>query len=220
MDRCHSSLALSRLFCVIVVLLATFSGKALAQAVSYSYVGDTYTNADPPYTTADNLTGTFSTAAPIPPNFSGDATALVTSLSFDDSVAVRTLADSTLCRFDIATDATGTIIDWALLIRQSDTGPTENQHSIETYSGGLSIPDIDQAGFDFSTGNTDCSGIALGPFATTPAAASDAWTDTRADAGENIASIPTLSAWSLLAMSMIMLCIGGFFANRRSSASV
>jgi len=190
-------------FALISFLL---SATAFAQT-TYDYAGNPFDVAEPPYTTADNLVGSFTTANPLPPNFSGDASGLITSLNFSDGQAVRSLADTVLCQFDLTTNSNGAIVSWSIFMRQSDTGATENQHSVETYSSDAIPPGgLDSVGFDAVTGATGCDSIALVPTASSSSVPPDGW------AGEppapTFSSVPTLSIASLILLSALMIGLG------------
>jgi len=200
--------AVLRLFSTCVLAIALTAGNAMAQT-TYDYAGNNYDTADAPYTTADNLIGTFTTSDPLPANFSGDASALVTALSFDDGVAVRSLANSNVCQFDIVTDAAGLIVDWSIFLRQSDTGAGDNQHSIESYGSGFPPGNgIDSVGFDINTDTTDCSSIALGPAAFSDEVPDGAWTGGGTIPPTQTFSVPTLSSGSLILLILLMASLG------------
>lgn len=102
-----------------------------AFATVYTYTGDLFTAADPPYTTGDRLSGAFETAIPIQP-----LTPLhpvdVVDWSFADGVVTLTPANSVLCQFDVATDAAGHIVDWSILLREQVAGAGDPQQSMSS----------------------------------------------------------------------------------------
>lgn len=198
--------ALARLLSGYGLTMILLVGHAAAQT-TYDYTGNNYVSADAPYTTADNLTGSFTTADPLPANFSGDASALVTTLSFDDGVAVRSLADSNLCQFEIVTDAAGLLVDWSIVLMQSDTGAEDNQHEIQSYGSGPDGIGVDMVGFNTSTGNTDCAGS--GPWGTVAGSAPrGAWTGGGTIPPAQTFSVPAFSTWSLMLLILLMASIG------------
>lgn len=99
-------------------------------ATTYTLVTPNYTSSylgsapSSPYTTAMHVTGSFTTAAPLPPNMSATAIAangsnLVTAWSFNDGVINFTNANSALygnypTSFEISTDASGQIATYSI----------------------------------------------------------------------------------------------------------
>lgn len=147
-----------------------------SQPTTYTYTGDPYTSASGPYTTGERLTGTLTTANPLPPFLPlTDITPAITSLSFDDGVAVRTLANSFLCNVSVATDGTGRIARWVISLRESPYTPASPQHSIDS-SGNPTQPEgADLAGT--GPANADpCGGVVLTVSAGT--GSQGTWTDT------------------------------------------
>lgn len=96
----------------------------LAAATTYSFTGQPYSSATGLYTTAMNITGSFTTAAPLPPNMAGTqigpgGSNLVTSWSFFDGVSTFNNSNSMLLYggasyFTVATDAAGNISSFVI----------------------------------------------------------------------------------------------------------
>ena len=146
------------------------------QPTTYTYTGDPYTTATAPYVLGERLTGTMTTANPLPPFMPfTDISAALTSISFDDSVAVRTLANSFLCSVQVATDGAGNITRWQITLRESPYTTGNPQHSIDS-SGTPTPPEgIDLVGT--GPANADpCGIVILNPSAST--ASQGTWTDT------------------------------------------
>jgi hypothetical protein len=142
-----------------VLLFGMFSSIVSAQT-TYSYSGQNFTFADPPYTTSDRVTGSFQLSAPLPPNAAAsDISAQLQDFSFSDGQATRTPANSVVCDFTVSTNSSGGIQSFDIWLRQSDTAAMGNQHSLEARSS------TDLAGFDSNQGATGCGGAALNPFA-------------------------------------------------------
>jgi len=121
----------------------------------YTYTGNLFTQADPPYTTSDRIAGFFDVAIPLDPFMARtDIAHLVTAFSFSDGQVVHNALNSTLCYFGIATDGAGHIIDWSISIRESFPLGGNPQNVIDAHTLG------DQAGFG-TEGPTVCSSITL-----------------------------------------------------------
>ena len=148
-----------------------------SQPTTYTYTGDPYTAATAPYVVGGNVTGTLVTANPLPPFMPfTDITPAITSISFNDDVATRTLADSFLCGVKAATDGAGNITQWQVFLRQFPYTTGSPQHTIES-SGNPpgSFEGIDFAGTGIA-GVNPCDGFVANPFAST--ASQGSWTDT------------------------------------------
>jgi hypothetical protein len=142
---------------IIFILLSI--NIANAQSTTYTYQGNFYDNFTAPYSANSRVTGSIELNAPLAANSTTDISQSLQAFSFTDGQAVRSQTDTTVCDFTVTTDAQGQIVSWSVWLRQNDTGPNENQHSLESIS---SIP-VDQSGFSASLGGTDCSSIALDP---------------------------------------------------------
>jgi hypothetical protein len=146
------------------------------QPTTYTYTGDLYTAATAPYTLSDRLTGTMTTANPLPPFLPlTDITGALTSLAFDDGVAVRTLASSFLCSVQVATDGAGNITRWQIMLREFPYTPGNPQHSIDTNGTPTTPEGADLVGT--GPANADpCGVVILNPSAST--GSQGTWTDT------------------------------------------
>jgi hypothetical protein len=165
----------------LTLLVATF---AAAQTTTYTYTGDPYTVVTPPYVVGGQMTGSFSVASPLPAFLpSTDITPSLTALSFNDGVETRTLANSFICTFKVATDGAGNITQWEILLRRSPYNPGDPHHSIQS----TGLPGVIQGSDQGGTGTapaSPCGGMAL----TTSGSSSTqgSWTDTFAQP-----SVPT-----------------------------
>jgi hypothetical protein len=107
----------------MAALLWLWAGVAQAQT-TYSYSGQPFVAAEPPYTTADRVVGSFETAEPLDPwLIDSDISDRVTGFSYSDGQQTRTSTDSVVCAFRVTTDATGAIVDWWIDLRQAGLPP-------------------------------------------------------------------------------------------------
>ena len=158
-----------------VVLLISLAIPAAAQTTTYTYTGDPYTVATAPYVVGGQLTGTFTTASPLPAFLPfTDISPSLQSLSFNDGVATRTLATSFVCAFNVATDGAGNITRWQILLRESPYTPLSPQHSIDSSGEPGLIQGTDLAGTG-PAGAGPCDPIALTTSASTGSQGS--WSD-------------------------------------------
>ena len=132
---------------VLVALALLVASVAVAQPTTYTYTGDPYTAATAPYVVGGQLTGSFTVANPLPAFLPlTDITPSLTALPFNDGVETRTLANSFICNFQVATDGVGNITRWEILLRRSPYNPGDPHHSIESSGQPGVIQGADQAG--------------------------------------------------------------------------
>jgi hypothetical protein len=94
------------IFAYALLLLA---GPAVAQT-EYTYTGEPFAVADPPYSIGDRVTASITLAGPLPPFMPlTDITAALDDFSFTDGVQSRTPANTRVCGFQVATDGVGNI---------------------------------------------------------------------------------------------------------------
>src|SRR6185312_815503 len=88
----------------------------LAMATTYTYSSPVYTTVSGPYTTSMRLTGTLTTALPLPANMPyGNVEPLATDWTFFDGVTTYTKANtSDFSGFEVANDAHGNISEWGV----------------------------------------------------------------------------------------------------------
>jgi hypothetical protein len=139
--------------------------------VTYNYLGQAFTSADPPYTTAERVSGSFELASRLPAMRPlSDIQFLIVDFSFSDGVQTRTPANSTVCAFQVATDAAGNIVQWTVLLREAPTpAPGNPQQALDSTTG----HDLVGTG---PAGATACAVITLSPAASSSGAGS--WTST------------------------------------------
>lgn len=188
---------------VLALFLLLGSAAAFAQ-VTYTYQGNNYEVFEPPYSATSSITGSIELASALAPNTTIDLVPLIQAFSFGDGQAVRNETNTILCQFDVSTNAQGRITSWSIFLRQSDTAPTGNQHTIDMFSD----TPVQQSGFDAGQGNTDCSGTALSPFgASNSAPLPNAWSG---GSGVQPTAVPTLSPATLVLMLLLFLGVVGF----------
>lgn len=162
----------------------TDTNPLASQPTTYNYTGDPYTFATAPYAIGGQLTGSITVANPLPPFLPlSDITPAITALSFNDGINTRTLADSFLCSFQVATDGAGNITRWQITLRQSPYTTGNPQHSIDTTGQPGVIEGTDLVGTG-TAGVNPCDPTALSPSAGT--ATQGTWTDTNP-----LPSVPT-----------------------------
>ncbi len=139
---------------VVAFALTVLPVFCLQADVDYSYQGNPFTVADPPYTAGDSISGEFSVALPIKPLLPlTDISAVLTDFSFSDGQQIRTPANTTVCAFVVATDAAGNIINWMVLLREAPTPAIGDPMRFMDITTGL-----DQVGIGPSPG-TACDSI-------------------------------------------------------------
>jgi hypothetical protein len=177
------------------------------QPTVYHYTGDPFTSALPPYAAGGRVTGTITTANPLPPFLPmTDITTALTSLTFTDGIQTRTLSNSFLCSFRVATDGAGNITQWEILLRQSPFSTGNPQQSIDS-SGNPGIPEGHDLAGTGTAGVTPCAILALTAFGASDAQGT--WT------GEAIiGQIPALDGRGLMAL-IVMLAGIALLALRR-----
>ncbi|TDR18317.1 hypothetical protein [Marinicella litoralis] len=187
---------LNRIISVVFLLLSV--GSVSAQ-VTYTYQGTAFDQFDPPYTANSRVVGSIELADALPENSTLDLTNSIQGFSFTDGVATRDQSNSILCQFDVTTNSQGNIASWTLYIRQSDTAPTENQHTIDLFFG---TPVPESVGFDASQGNVDCGTFAFGVAGSSSTANPNAWS------GGPPQSVPTLSVLMMMLLSFLLATFG------------
>lgn len=190
---------------LLLVFLLGILGHGPAQAVTYSYLGNTFDFSIPPYTNSDRVSGSFTVAAPLAPNSMVNVAPLLQSFSFSDGQATRDESNTTVCQFTADTDGSGAITGWSVWLREAAVAPGGFQHNLETWSAYF-----DQGGFSIIPDTTGCGGLALDPIGSTSGASpANAWTISGLPM-----PVPTLSTLGL-AFTALSLSLLGFLGTRR-----
>lgn len=140
----------------------------------YSYIGSPFDSADPPYSTGDRITGEISFPIPIKPSLPlTDVSGSLADFSFTDGQQTRTLANSVICSFEVATDAGGNITDWAISVREAPVPAAGDPQQIMDIFTSADTTGIGPAGA------TACDSITLNVAA--QANSGGSWSDAPAD---------------------------------------
>ena len=218
-----------------LVFLAVALLQAGAWAVTYTYAGSAYApSAITDYTnctigTCGNFTaamsqsGSFTTAAPLPDNFSNaDIASLITSFSFSDGLTQYNSSDpeTTLYSAKAFTDASGGVLDiyltffhWQasphvigsridmMVLRQGVRKNGHCQGAVFQTSGGQDV--CSEVAFDASSSAIGPNPSTIGTWTVTglPPVAANA--------------VPTLGEWSLLLLALVMISVGWMTMSRR-----
>jgi hypothetical protein len=108
----------SRLLFATVLLVAS-TVAAHADTYTYTYTGHDFNDVSAPYTTSDFVSGSFTLAAPIPPNESIFVSIQPLSFSFSDGVQTIDSNDVSNNSFQIGTDSAGAINEWVIVLSVS-----------------------------------------------------------------------------------------------------
>jgi hypothetical protein len=155
-----------------------------------------------PYALGGSVTGSITVANPLPPFLPlTDITTALTAMNFTDGIATRTLADSFLCSFRVATDGAGNITQWQITLRQSPYSTGNPQHSIDSTGVPGILEGNDLAGTG-PAGVNPCDPIVLSPFGGT--ASEGTWISAAA-AG---VAIPALDGMALLMLAALLAFVG------------
>jgi hypothetical protein len=134
---------------------------------TYTYTGDPYTHADPPYSLGGTLQGSLTLAGPLPAFLPlTEVSSAIVDFAFDDGVEMRTLASSFLCSFEVATDGTGNITTWRIELRRTPYNPGDPHHGISTSGQPGTIQGVDFVGTGLAPANP-CGPMTLSPAAGT-----------------------------------------------------
>lgn len=184
------------------------SSVPVADPTSYSYQGDPFTFAQPPYQAADSLVGSIAFLAPLPANLPlTDVRNALVELAFDDTVEPRTLADSFLCRFEVATNEAAEIVRWNVSLRRFPYNPGDPHAAIDSVGLGLA------AGSDLA-GSAPAPVGPCDPFALDPSAGT-LTPGTWIGGGTSPLAIPAVEGWGL-ALLAVLLALAGMAGLRGS----
>ncbi len=196
----HLGNAMKRL---LALLLSSLVSVGASAQTTYTYTSVGFVTVSAPYTTANNIKGSFQLAAPLPANAPlTDISALVQSFSFTDGIATRNQSNSVICGFQASTNPAGGIQYYNVFLRQSNTTAMQNQHSLEAIQNSKSGTLL--AGTSSVTGGTGCGPISLDPFANTSGASVGVW------AGGPIVTnraIPALSIGGIMLLGSLLILL-------------
>lgn len=109
-------------FALLAALLVPL--PASAGTVTYTYTGADFTSVSGSYTTSDSVSGEFTLPAPLADNLTVLTAITPTSFSFSDGVQTLTQANAS-AGFDVATNSSGSITQWYILIQTTAGGALE-----------------------------------------------------------------------------------------------
>lgn len=170
------------------------------------------------FTLAMGVSGSFTTASPLPANLAGASiAALVTSFSFSDGLTTYSSADpaTRIYLFQVTTDAAGAVTDAAVVISRWETGVSP--HAVNDRTSLMVITGTSQGGHNYQ-----CTALGTSPAGTADScdlevadgSASRASGATVSWSSAAAATVPTLSEWSLILAASI-LGLAGLAAVRR-----
>ena len=188
-------------FALLALLISGY-----ANATTYAYTGAYFTDGDgPDYEEGMRVTGTLVTSSPIPPNFSGDISDILTSWSFNDGVQT---IDSSNGEFSpeyppqVVTNEEGLVVDSFLAMFLSPIG---------THVGDIDSYIAVGLGTSIGVFGAVCRTVADG--------VCDSWEEPSSFAvaedpgvweGSGVPStpVPTLSQWSLMLLVLMLGMVG------------
>jgi hypothetical protein len=204
------------------------AGKADAQATTYQYTGPAYSTLMPhigpgcntgstcsDYTPQEKVTGSFTTAGPLGPNFSGTITNLQ-SYNFNDGINTISSTDTNALGFEfsIETDGNGVPSNVTIMLEEWIGNHTDG--------GRLNVIEI--FGSDFSFNNIFCSNVGASLFGT-PIACTSITVDNFTSQGSSLANgtwivvvpppVPTLGQWALLTLAGLFGAVGWYVLRNR-----
>ena len=186
-------------FAVLALLIGNY-----AYATTYTYTGDNFTEATPPYTTSMKVTGTMVTSSPIPSNSEVDISDILVSWSFNDGVQTISSSNGELnLNFPplVLTNEQGDIIDSFLVFFSSpiadDAGETDAYIGI-VFARSVGTASIVCASVD----NGHCDEWVEPEVNYAQSATYGTWESDQSSA------IPTLSQWSLMLLALMLGMVG------------
>jgi uncharacterized protein (TIGR03437 family) len=137
----HNLVANSLSILFIAVQLASAASPAADGLTTYTYHGSHFTEAQPPYTTSDAVTGYFTTGTLAPNLVDFDAFFYVTAFSFSDGVntldSSNTDPNPALTSFSVSTDSRGNITSW--LVQLLSNAPVPSNSLIASCGGNAAL---------------------------------------------------------------------------------
>lgn len=190
--------------CLVAVMMIT--APALAQ-VTYSFTGEPFTHADPPYTLGDRIVGSVELAGVLPPLMPlTDIAALLLDFTFTDGIQTRVSGNTNVCTFEVATDAVGNIVHWYVSLRQSPFPGAGNPVQAIDLVGPIPGPGYEQGG-EGPAPAVPCGNTSLTTYATSSSAGS--WVTIQPVA----AAIPAITPAGAVVLA-ILLAIAAMAAIR------
>lgn len=183
-----------------------------ALAATYTFTGPLYgANAVAPYTANMRITGSFTTATPLPPNvvemIGPSGSNQVTSWSFNDGINTFTKDNSYESHsFRVGTDANGNITDWLIRLL-SPLPPNSNNQLMSGISLYTNDSGVIRNEACLQPVNGVCDGVRLTVFVELPGI----WAQTDAPSAGTIASVPVLP---LPLLALLSLGLGGLGVRR------
>ncbi|MCB1583283.1 MAG: hypothetical protein KDI92_09490 [Xanthomonadales bacterium] len=103
------------------IILLINSQPLLAQA-TYSYTGPVFDYADPPYTNSNQIVGNFVLPQALDPFLvNADISTELIDFSFSDGVQTRSVNTTTVCTFNVTTNAVGELLSVTINLREAPT---------------------------------------------------------------------------------------------------
>lgn len=174
------------------------------------------------YTTSMHITGSFTLASALPPNFSGatDISSQITAYSFSDGINTYANTDpnARIYQFNIATDGTGNISVGSILLEVWQSGTSPHSAGDRVTLVNLNGPTINQSennlGCTMVTNGGTGSGVAdVCQFASSDGSSSAASSDMGSYSGPSggggggPTAVPTLGEWGMIFLTVLL---GGF----------
>lgn len=206
--------------------VALFAFSAAANAVTYKWQSQNYSNADAPYTTSMRVEASITLAVPLASNLSAsDITADIQSWTFSDGVNVFTESNSSFSTyssvlpFKVTTDNGGSILSASFALASPDPdqpNQTGNRFKIIYTSGSNPLLNVSNdavctdnnslGGCGFDDGSQEANGPTLNTSATGP------WTTVV----EPSVAVPAMPTSAVLALILLL----GFLGFRKYRVNV
>lgn len=226
------------------LFLAIVAAAGVSAATTYTFSSTAYnapsnftnctTGPCSNYSTAMSITGSFTVASALGPNFSGatDISSQVTAYSFTDGVNTYTNTDpnARLYQFNVATDGSGNISVASLLVEKWQSGSSPHAVGNRVAVLNLNGPTINQAENNLSctvvgggtgSGVTDLCVTATNDAASSIATASQGtWTGggSSGNPGGTPTPVPTLGEWGMICLAGLLVVFAGYRLRRQATA--
>jgi len=212
--------ALIKLLCFLLAMLVSAS----AWSATYVYAGPPYTTVGGIYTTSMRITGSFTTANPLPPNLSNVEIGpygqnLVTSWSFNNGVTTFTTANSSIALprwtgvygdFVVSTDVAGNITGFLISLQS----PPSDSFNVDLATIRIGNSPVLYNSYNVPAAcNTEVIFMCAGPGQFSVGAASTAGGFTTVQ----VTNVPTLSPGGVLLLVGLLAIAVGFGTRRKSN---